>query len=252
MRELRLVGLDEDGGHVLLAGPEVGTVRLRVDDRLRAAVLGDRSLLGAMPAEAQSRLSVREMQARLRAGSSPEEVAAEACVAVESVRRFAGPVLDERLHVVEAVRRAPAPHGGSVAACVPDSASWDAGRDPQAGWWADARWDNGAARFGWDPLARRVSPLDDTARDCLGVNTAATQAAAAALSLVREGRPTPTSLPGAIPAVPATEDDRPPATVRRPARRGGRDGEGAAVPTGRRAAIPAWDDILFGARPPEE
>src|SRR4051812_25583398 len=106
MREMRLVGLSEDRSHLLLTGPETGTVALPVDERLRAAVLGDTGRLQGMEGKVTSALSPREIQARLRAGEATEDVAAAAGVPVEHVRKFEGPVRDERLHVVEAARAA--------------------------------------------------------------------------------------------------------------------------------------------------
>ena len=51
-----------------------------------------------------SHLSVREMQERLRAGHSIEDVAAEARVEAEWVERFAAPIQDEQARVVDAAR----------------------------------------------------------------------------------------------------------------------------------------------------
>lgn len=54
----------------------------------------------------QSALSVREVQARLRAGRTVEEVAAEAGVEPRWVQRFAAPVVAEQARMVRAVRAA--------------------------------------------------------------------------------------------------------------------------------------------------
>ena len=37
MRELRLIGVHDDGGHLVLTGDAGDEFRLRIDDRLRAA-----------------------------------------------------------------------------------------------------------------------------------------------------------------------------------------------------------------------
>lgn len=58
------------------------------------------------PPRPQSTLPVRELQARLRAGRSVEEVAAEAGVDAEWVARFAAPVIAEQRRVVAATQSA--------------------------------------------------------------------------------------------------------------------------------------------------
>src|SRR5947208_14849924 len=103
---MRLLGLSEDRKHLLLTGPETGTVLLPVDDRVKAAVMGDNERLSSLPPSVESTLSPREMQARFRAGESAESVALAAGVPVDWVRRFEGPVRDERVHVVDAARTA--------------------------------------------------------------------------------------------------------------------------------------------------
>src|SRR4051794_17514831 len=106
MREMRLLGLSEDRNQLLLTGPETGTVALPVDERLRAAVLGDAAKLGQLATKVESALSPREIQARLRGGQTAEQVAVAAGVPVDWVRRFEGPIRDERRHAVEAARAA--------------------------------------------------------------------------------------------------------------------------------------------------
>src|SRR2546423_10246169 len=101
---MRLLGLAEDRKHLLLTGPETGTVMLPVDDRVRAAVLGDKELLDQLGAKIESALSPREIQARLRSGDTADAVALAAGVPVDWVRRFEGPVRDERGHVVDEAR----------------------------------------------------------------------------------------------------------------------------------------------------
>ena len=54
----------------------------------------------------ESALRPRDIQARIRAGESPEEVAAAAQTSVDAIMPFAAPVLAERAHVAQ-TRRSP-------------------------------------------------------------------------------------------------------------------------------------------------
>src|SRR5690606_11770219 len=103
MLELELVGLHSDGEHLTLAGPDGQRYRLLVDDALRAAVRRDRPQLEQI--RANGGLRPKEIQARIRAGASAQEVAEAAGLPVEHVQRYEGPVLAERAWVVEQARR---------------------------------------------------------------------------------------------------------------------------------------------------
>lgn len=271
MREVRLLGLADDGEHVLLTGPELGTVALRIDDRLKAAVLRDRRLLEQLQTKPTSSLSVREIQARLRSGATAEEIADDAGVAVEAIRRFAGPVIDERQHVAEAVRKVVTPAGVPLAEAVDPDAEWDAARRDNGSWVITATGVAGIARFSWDPARRHLSPESELAvlalaeTDELALPSAVLPSAVltqgpVALSLVREAA-TATSTGSTDHADPETGTDLPQAEPprdqpgpARPARRVGatdRQAEADGVEPGKRATVPSWDDILFGTRPPE-
>lgn len=107
MRALRFVALSEDGTHLVLA-PDVPEAidsgerfTVAVDDRMRAAARGDISRLGQIEIEIESRLRPKEIQSRIRAGETPESVAAAAGVRVERVMRYAWPVLQERQTIAE-------------------------------------------------------------------------------------------------------------------------------------------------------
>jgi hypothetical protein len=113
VRQLHLVGFTPDHAGLLLAGQpgaESGSYVLALDSRVleqievaRRMQKGDSAPAPAWAPEmrsdhsrAGSALSPREIQARLRAGRSVAEVAAEAGVREEWVERFAGPVFAEQ------------------------------------------------------------------------------------------------------------------------------------------------------------
>ncbi len=103
MHELTLVGVHEDGDHLILAGPDGEQFQLMVDESLRAAVRRDRARLGQLQLQ-DGRLRPRDIQARIRAGQSAEEIAEAGGVPVEHVRRYEGPVLAEREFVARQAR----------------------------------------------------------------------------------------------------------------------------------------------------
>ncbi|MGN6244482.1 MAG: septation protein SepH [Motilibacteraceae bacterium] len=106
MRDLSLVALHEDGESLVLEDAEGGRYSLPVDERLLSAVRGDRARLGQLSIELESSLRPAEIQARIRAGATAEEVAREAGVPLERVRRYEGPVVAEREHVARLARAA--------------------------------------------------------------------------------------------------------------------------------------------------
>ncbi len=122
MRKLHLVGLTTDRDGLIFTarkGSKSGGFIVPLDDNVLKAIavagaasngvrVGD---AGASDAEvgprrprSESALTPREMQARLRAGRSIEEVATEANVDPEWVARFAVPILAEQAQVVELAR----------------------------------------------------------------------------------------------------------------------------------------------------
>ena len=77
MRQLHVVALSEDGRSVLLAptkGAKAGTFSLSLDGKLAAAVRGDVPRLGEQEAR-EVGVTPKEIQARLRAGESVEQIA---------------------------------------------------------------------------------------------------------------------------------------------------------------------------------
>ncbi|MBT0994894.1 DUF3071 domain-containing protein [Cellulomonas sp. DKR-3] len=181
MDELELVGLHDDGEHLVLSRGDGQRFRLRIDEALRAAVRRDRPQLEQLRAESAGTLSPREIQARIRAGATTQEVAEGAGITVEHVRRFEGPVLAEREYVAEQARatrvrrESDAPVLGDLvtdrlAARGVDlsSLAWDAAREPSGPWYVLARFTvEGSpheARWAFDATARTLVADEDEAR----------------------------------------------------------------------------------------
>jgi len=181
MSELKLVGLHDDGEHVVLEGADGQRFRLVIDDALRAAVRRDRPQLEQVRAEVTGVLPPREIQSRIRAGASAQDVAADSGVPVEIVRRYEGPVLAERAWVAAQARgtrigRDPgAPSLGDLVTdrlatrgVSPSSVVWDASRGTAGPWTVEVTFEIGdarrSARWTFDQANRSVRATDDEAR----------------------------------------------------------------------------------------
>jgi hypothetical protein len=208
MDDLSLVGVHDDGEHLLVVGPSGQRFRLRVDDALRAAVRRDRARLSQLQLESEGRLRPREIQARIRAGETAEEVAEAAGLAVEHVRKYEGPVLAEREYVAEQARQVRVQRGGvggtlgeTVAERLTqrevelESVVWDAWRGEDGSWTVALDFEAGSsirqARWMYNVSVRHVSPQNDEARwltdeEAGSGSTAATTSAARRLAPVRD------------------------------------------------------------------
>ncbi len=209
MQELRFVAVSEDGSYAVLAVPgRSARFTLPIDERLRAVALGQTSRLAQYEIEVESPLRPKEIQARIRAGETAEEIADAAGIPVERVRWFEGPVLAERAYVADQAQSASVRRAGDSASgprlgdIVPGRLS-AAGVDPADGQWdsrkrGDGNWQVSLtfsasgrlhiAEWIFDPRRRHVMPDDDNA---------------ARLSLPdSELPPLPASLPGEATVTP--------------------------------------------------
>ena len=196
MRELHVVALSSDGKHLVVTptkGSLKGAYLLPVNARLRKALNGELNPKPAKPEPepaleqpppkppAESRLSPREIQARLRSGQPPERVARAAGVPVDRVTRFYGPVLSERALVIDAahegvVTRArlgesKAPLGAAVSANLaakgaapPAADDWTAYRRADGAWvvvlTVAGRGKPRRAEWSWQPATKTLTALD--------------------------------------------------------------------------------------------
>ena len=150
MTDLRLVAVTPERSHLVLEDADSRQFRVPVDERLAAALrTPERSRPGQVEIALESQLTPREIQARVRAGHSVDEVAVAAGISTDRVERYAAPVLAERAHVVEQAQKAPARRAtaGSAPALAElvdarlaeqkvaaDSVSWDAWRGDDDRW----------------------------------------------------------------------------------------------------------------------
>ncbi|WP_269821563.1 septation protein SepH [Nocardia yamanashiensis] len=189
MRELRVIGLTPDSTHIVCIDTETGQkYRLAADDKLRAAARGDLARFGQIEIEMEATMRPRDIQARIRAGASVEQVTEESGMPLSRVERFAYPVLLERARAAELAQKAhPVRNDGPavetlidiVAAAFAERghnievAEWDAWKDEKGYWVAQLQWQAGrsviAAHWRYQPDAHggSVVPLDDPASDLI-------------------------------------------------------------------------------------
>lgn len=276
--DLRLVALTPDRSHLVLEDSGSRQFRVPVDERLAAALRSerprsDRSRPGQLEIALESQLSPREIQARIRAGHSVDEVSHAAGISADRVERYASPVIAERRHVVEQAQKAPARRASAGKAPLltelvesrlaeqsagKDTVEWDAWRGDDDRWTVRLSYLAGGrarvATWAFDPRGRVLAPADDEARwlvEGSGADRVADEPPAAVRRL--------TALPGGEPAEtgePAESADttgRPSDEVYDREADEAREAQEpvrqvAAGRAGRRPAVPSWDDIMFGTR----
>ncbi|MFP5219042.1 MAG: septation protein SepH [Actinomycetes bacterium] len=218
MRAASVEGLTPDGLTVLVRiegedGGEVVSVPLA--EVRRAQRTAPTLPLGGGP-------SPREVQRRIRAGETAEDIARSFGRPVGAVARYEGPVLAERAHQADRARTAEVDGrrvedlvvehlGRLVPAGTP--VVWDSRQTDPNRWEVRAEADGASVVLAWDPRARRVDPVDDAARQAFGY-----------------APPPPDVLEQVL---------RPVRREPRPAR----PEPSAAPPRRGRAQVPLWDDI---------
>jgi Protein of unknown function (DUF3071) len=244
MRALRVAGLGVDEGTIILEtvarqpGMQREQFTLAVDDNLHAAVRGDLPRLDRIETELENQMRPREIQARIRAGASVEQVASAAGMSSERIERFAYPVLLERSRMAQLAQlahpmRADGPDVRTLEVVVTETfrgrghdsaaASWDAWRGEDSKWVLQLRWRTGRsenrAHWTFHPGAHggTVTAIDDHATDLID--------------------PQPATPLRTVPETPETTD-------------GPRSSRSKARPSKTRAAIPSWEDVLLGVRSP--
>ncbi|MCA2318770.1 DUF3071 domain-containing protein [Mycobacterium intracellulare] len=251
MRELKVVGLDADSKYVICESDDPAEqFKLAADDRLRA-VLRDAAQHPEQPQleiEVTNMLSPKEIQAKIRAGASVEQVAVASGSDVSRIRRFAHPVLLERFRAAEL---ATAAHpmladGPAVLTLLEtvstalvtrgldhDKLSWDAWRNEDNRWTVQLAW--------------KVGRSDNLAHFCFtpgahgGTVTAIDDAASALIDPTFERPLRPVAR---VAHVDFEEPAKPPVT-QEPAP----EPEEKPVHTRRgKPVIPAWEDVLLGVR----
>lgn len=279
MRELKVVGLDVDGKRIICETDAGEKFVLRPDDRLHAALRGDRVSPVPAPtqidAEVPTVLRPKDIQARIRAGASIEQVASAAGVDIARVERFAHPVLLERSRAAElATASHPVLADGPAvltlletvtAALVargldPEATTWDAWRNEDGRWtvqmaWKAGRSDN-VAHFRFVPGAHggTATAFDDAAKELIDPNF--DRPPLRSVAPVREYAPEPVITAPSVPPVTVEAEPELPLVHAEPTKVA--EPEPAPAPTPkpapkprarkRKPEVPGWEDVLLGVR----
>jgi hypothetical protein len=189
MAHLTLAGVSDDGKRLLLVSDKGVEFTLDITPGLRAALNGDTSRLGQLEIQMDSVIRPRDIQARIRAGETPEAVAQAAQTSVDKIMIYAAPVLDERRHVAERAQRSSVRRRGGDTSQVrtlgeavdahlrscnvdPSTVEWDAWRREDGRWSLTAGFNagqrEGIAQFTYDAPGNYAVLDNDEARWLVG------------------------------------------------------------------------------------
>ena len=253
MSELRVTGRSEDGSHLLLTDIEDHEFTLRISDNLRATINQPR--LASVPTEnAEPTMSVKDVQARLRAGALIEDVAREAGWSYDKVERFAGPILQERSYILSVANSVVVKNqlrdqvtfidlvSGKLSAngVAADALQWNAHRRDDGQWVIRLNYPNrdglGDAVWFFDMAKRTIVAEDEGAAWIMGENAPSVKT------------PEPEINHGLVYSNPTVTINSAP-TPRLSVIRENEDQEDGIK---KRASVPSWDEIMFGKKATDE
>ncbi|CAN2236616.1 septation protein SepH [Candidatus Planktophila dulcis] len=273
MTELRLDGKTEDGNHLSLVDGDGNNYSVRISDTLRATVNQPR--LTSVPAvDAQETISVKEIQRRLRAGESFEQIARDGQTTVEKVERFSGPIMQEREYILSHARdlvmrkdshRIDLTFGEVVLAKLAprgvdtDQVSWNTWRQLDGVWHIELHYPNrdgnGVATWNFD-LARRALDASDDNGAWLIDEEAPTRISTSAMIYSEPTHPSRLDEPKIEPEIVRIADlfnttEEKPETPRLAVIRETPTAADSQDGITSRAKVPSWDEIMFGRKSEE-
>lgn len=235
--ELRFVAKESD--YLLLESEDGASHRVLIDDSLRDAIRNTQEIVS-------SGIVPKDVQQRLRSGSTVAEVAAHFGVTESAIEPFAAPILDEIRYVIQSALATLVSDGQTmrtleevVLRIQPDT-RFSAHRS-DSGWVLTA---SGAHTYTWkfDPRAKLLEPTSESAQKLSSLNSArevVTQTAPvrAAQPVAAEQSDEPVDSPKASvhDLVEELRSRREKPEELRPSSAKGR------------ASLPSWDEIVSGA-----
>ena len=154
MIELELLGTSADGESLVLTDAQGERYSVLISDELRGATRRDRPRVELAPA--RPTLAPRDIQALLRAGATPQEIASEHGMEVSAVERFEAPVQAEKDYALTRARAVRVGEGGPTMGDLvvdrlaargvdPASLEWSATREAGEPWQIIVTFVQGAA-----------------------------------------------------------------------------------------------------------
>ena len=283
MTELRLDGRTDDGLYLSLRDQEGEQYTVRVSDTLRATVNQQR--LNSVPDNEEPSISIKEIQRLLRTGQTSEQISREYNVSIEKIERFAGPILSERIYIIDQAQqivvrkeidRDPvtliqtitsrlAPRGIDAS-----TLSWDTWRLENGTWTVELHYPQtggvGVAQWSFDPLLRSLTSMDENARWMMGDDPAPRQLSKPGLVTTESTHPSERRSPenhgvstldkdrfNEFEDLERFEDEKiSPLVPRLAVIREEPDDEASRDGITARAKVPSWDEIMFGIKPEDK
>lgn len=273
-KDLRVLGRSEDGNHLELTDNGGAKYTVRISDSLRATV--NQARLSAVQEQTPEEMTIKEIQARLRAGESADEISRLGNVSMEKIERFSGPIMQERAYILELAQKTPlrkdsqsqtlgdlvlhrlAPRGVDM-----NLVNWNTSRNEDSSWSINLEYPNrdgaGTAIWSFDATRRTLTSLDEGARWIGGEESLAKPAPRNDHGMIfptgdtsNSDRQAPRLV--AVRTDPMQEEDNPIEAPTPPALQETLDIEPEAKRDGvkRRISIPSWDDIMFGSKRDKE
>ena len=154
MIELELLGTSSDGESLVLTDAQGERYSVLISDELRGATRRDRPKMDIAPS--RPTLAPRDIQALLRAGATPEEIATKHGMDVAAVERFEAPVQAEKDYALSRARAVRIGEGGptmgdlvldrlAARGVEPSSLDWSATREAGEPWQIIVTFVQGAA-----------------------------------------------------------------------------------------------------------
>lgn len=154
MIELELLGTSADGESLVLTDAQGERYSVLISDELRGATRRDRPRVELAPA--RPTLAPRDIQALLRAGATPAEIASQHGMEVSAVERFEAPVQAEKDYALTRARAVRIGDGGPTMGDLvldrlaargvdPSSLEWTATREAGEPWQISVTFVQGAA-----------------------------------------------------------------------------------------------------------
>jgi hypothetical protein len=184
--DLRLIGRTSEGSELELVDHSGNAYHLRVSDTLRALINQPR-LSAVADVETTITTTVKEVQARLRAGETIDAISRTTDWPMEKIENYAGPILQEREYILNQARSAGLRKDSTrldisfleavVSKLVPrgvdaDDLSWNTWRLPDATWHIELNYPNrdgnGVATWNFDTSRRTINPTDDNGAWLIG------------------------------------------------------------------------------------
>jgi len=245
-RELRIVS--DDGESILLTDSSGNKYRAERSSAPHPTLI-------SLASNGGFELSIKEIQARLRSGHSPREIAESTGTPLEKIERFAGPIVHERNHIISHALDTQVKRGRSDSSLREvvnerlgargvdlNSLEWNGYRQEDGTWIISLHYPTreGQSSGEWilDTGKRTLAARDEGARWISGDDRSPQEKVRSQLPTELLGGSSERE-PREAPRLIAVRDELEPTSD------AARDGVVG------RAKVPSWDEIMFGKKPEE-